>query len=440
MNHKGIQRLYEELPQLVAQGVLTPEAEARLRAHYGPLEPARPARLAVIIFSLFGALLIGAGVILLLAHNWDHLTRPMRTVLSFLPLVVAQGLAAWTLFNRPHSLAWREGVGSFLFLAVGASISLVAQTYNISGDFPRFLLTWTLLGLPVVYLLGAVSPALLYLWGITEWACHLRWEDGFAAGYWPLAVLLLPQLARWFRDGRYQTRPTVLLWAVCFSVAVAAGVTIEHVLPGLWIILYSGLFALMFLAGEFWFREAEGFWSRPLRHFGAAGGLVLSFMLTFEWPWEEIGWNYWHWERFHAAAWRTIPEVLLGSLIPIAALVLLATTIRRKTPLGLIFGLAPILAVVGYGLSSLFDTYAPAAALFDFYLLVAGLWLLVTGIQIHKQIQMNAGLLTLAALIIARFFDSDLGFLLRGLVFIALGIAFLAANVVMLRRKGAARE
>ena len=71
MNKRGIQRLYEELPGLVAQGVLTSEAEARLRAHYGPAEPARPARLAVIIFSVLGALLIGAGIILLLGHNWD---------------------------------------------------------------------------------------------------------------------------------------------------------------------------------------------------------------------------------------------------------------------------------------------------------------------------------------------------------------------------------
>jgi hypothetical protein len=440
MNNKEILRLYDELPQLVAQGVLTAEAEARLRAHYGPVAPARPARLAVILFGVLGALLIGAGVILLLGHNWENLSRPVRAFLSFLPLVVAQGLAAWTLFNRPQSLAWREGVGSLLFLTIGASISLVAQTYNISGDLPNFLLTWTLLGLPMAYLLGAVSPALLYLWGVTEWACHVRYADGFAAGYWPLAALLLPLLAAWLRAGRYQARPTVLLWALCFSVAIAAGVTIERVLPGLWIILYSGLFSLMFLAGEFWFQAADGFWTRPLRHFGAAGTLVLSFMLTSEWPWHEIGWSYGLYGQLHGSAWRALPDAVLGSLIPIAALVLLVTTLRRKTPLGLLFGLAPILAIVGYCSVCLFDTDVPAAVLFNLYLFVAGLWLLVSGIRISQQSQMNVGLLTVMALIIGHFFDSDLSFLWRGILFIALGIAFLVANLVMLRRKGAAHE
>ncbi len=440
MNKKAIQWLYGELPRLVAQGILTPDAEARLRTHYGPVEPARPARLAVIIFGVLGALLIGAGIILVLAHNWEDLSRPVRAVLSILPLAAAQGLAVWTILKRPQSLAWREGSGTLLFLMIGSSISLIAQTYNISGDLPGFLLTWSLLGLPVVYLLNAVVPALLYIWGITEWSCHLRFEDGFAAGYWPLAALLLPLIAIWLRSGRYQVRPTLLLWALCVSVTVAAGVTIERVLPGLWIMLYAGLFALMFLAGEFWFADAEGFWNRPLRHFGAAGVMVLAFMLTFEWPWREIGWHYWYWERIHDVSWRAIPDAVLGSLIPISATVLLVMSVRRKTPLGLLFGLAPILSVVSYALVSLTETYAPAAGIFDLYLLVIGIWLLVTGIRIGKQGQMNAGLLAITALIVARFFDSDLDFLLRGLIFIALGIAFLVANIVMLRRKGASHE
>lgn len=440
MNAKLIKWLYDELPGLVAQGILTPEAAAKLRAHYGPVEPVRPARLVMVIFSVLGALLIGGGILLVLAHNWEELSRPVRAALSFLPLVLAQGLAAWTILNRPQSVAWREGAGTLHFLMIGASISLVAQTYNISGDLPAFLLTWYLLGIPIAYLLNAVVPALLGLWGITEWSCHLRFEDSFAGGYWPLVALLLPLLAFWIRSGRYQIRPTLLLWAFCVSVTIAAGVTIERVLPGLWIILYAGLFALLFLAGEFWFSDAGGFWSRPLRHFGAGGLLVLSFLLTFEWPWEEIGWNHWHWERVHQDSWRAIPDAVLGSVFPLAALFLLAMTVRRRTPLGLIFGLAPILAAGGYALTSLSETYAPAAGLFDLYLLLIGVWLLITGIRVGKQGQMNVGLLAITALIIARFFDSDLDFLLRGLIFIALGVAFLVANIVMLRRKGVRHE
>lgn len=441
MNKKLVQALYAELPQLVAQGVLTPEAANQLHAHYGAVDTPRTSGLAILIFGVLGALLIGAGIILVLAHNWDGLPRSARAALSFLPLLLAQSLAAWALLRRPQSLAWREGSSALLFLMIGASISLVAQTYNISGDLPRFLLTWALLGLPLVYLFDTLVPAILTLWGFTEWACHLRCEDSFNAGYWLLAALLLPQLLRWLRVNRYQVRPTILLWALCVSVTIAAGVTIERVLPGLWIILYSGLFALMFLAGEFWFNETEGFWSRPLRHFGSGGLLVMAFLLTFEWPWHEIGWDYWRWnEHMRGAAWRAIPDAVLGSVIPIAAITLLAMTRRRKKPLAIVLGIAPILAALSYGLTNVSETYAPAAGIYDLYLLAVGLWLMITGIRIGQQGQMNVGLLAVTALILARFFDSDLSFLLRGLLFIALGIAFLVANITMLRRKGTNHE
>lgn len=441
MNKRGIQRLYEELPQLVAQGVLTPDAADRLRTHYGPVAVARPARLAIVFFGVLGALLIGAGIILLLGHNWENLTRPVRAFLSFLPLLLAQGLGAWILLRRPDSLAWREGAGGLIYLMIGASISLVAQTYNISGDMPAFLLTWSLLGLPLVYLFDAAVPALLYLWCITEWPCHVSWASGFSAGYWLLAALLVPQLVRWLRAGRYQARSTLLLWAFCFSVTVAAGVTLQRMLPGLWIILYAGLFALMFLGGEFWFGEAAGFWARPLRQFGATGGLILAFMLTFEWPWHEVGWSYWFDRQLHGRpAWWVVPDAMLGSLVPLAAIILLVMALRRRKMQDLMIGSLPILAVAGYCVASLAESYALPAGMFDLYLFAAGLGLLVAGIRNQSLAQMNTGLFVVSALLVARFFDTDLGFLLRGLVFIALGIAFLVANVVMLRRKGAHHE
>jgi hypothetical protein len=51
----------------------------------------------------------------------------------------------------------------------------------------------------------------------------------------------------------------------------------------------------------------------------------------------------------------------------------------------------------------------------------------------------NSGMLMLAILIIARFFDSNIDFITKGAVFIVIGIAFLAANVMIARRIGGVR-
>jgi uncharacterized membrane protein len=440
MSDKHIEWLYRELPGLLAKGCIDDATAGRLRAHYGELAPKRPGRMLLLVFGILGALLIGDGIILVLAHNWDDMSRPVRAVLSFLPLLMAQALAVWVAVRRNDSLAWREGSATLVFLMIGASISLVAQTYNISGDFPLFLLTWSLLGLPLVYLLDALMPAILYLWGISAWACHISAQDGSAAGYWLLLALLAPFAIRLIRADRYQPRLTTLLWWVCASVTVAAGVTTERVLPGVWVITYSSLFALLFQCGEFWFGKSDSFMARPLRHFGAGGILVLSFLLTFEWPWHEIGWHHHRWEQVAHQPLGLLPDVLLGVAVPVAAVSLLATTWRRKQILALILGLAPVLAACGYALASSLETFAPAAAIFDVYLLVVGLWLLITGIRIPLQGQMNLGLVIISALIVARFFDTELNFLLRGIIFIALGVAFLVANVILIRRKGASHE
>lgn len=440
MSDKNKEWLYRELPGLVEGGVLDTDTADRIRSHYGELPPNRPGRMALLVFGIMGAMLIGAGIILVLAHNWDDLSRPVRALLSFLPLLVAQGMSLWVLLRRNESLAWRESSSSMVFLMIGASISLVAQTYNISGDFPSFILTWSVLGLPLVYVLNALMPAILYLFGITQWACLIRFEDGFAAGYWPLLALLAPFAVMLLRVDRFQPRLTTLLWAGCTSVTVAAGVTIERVMPGIWAILYTSLFSLIFLCGEFWFSKAEGFWTRPLRHFGAGGILVLSFLLTFEWPWQKIGWHHYRWEQIADNPWRALPDVVLGGIVPLTAIVLLVTTWRRRQPLGLLLGLAPVLAVCGFGATGSLDSPGLAMAMFNVYFLVVGIWLLVTGIRIPLQGQMNVGLLAVSALLVARFFDTDMDFLVRGLLFIALGIAFLVTNVVIIRRKGAVNE
>jgi hypothetical protein len=65
---------------------------------------------------------------------------------------------------------------------------------------------------------------------------------------------------------------------------------------------------------------------------------------------------------------------------------------------------------------------------------VGTLW---RGLRENRLGVVNAGMLMLSALIITRFFDSDLSFVVRGLAFIVVGIGFFATNTVLIRRKGA---
>src|SRR5690606_21523317 len=107
-----------------------------------------------IVFGIFGAILIGLGIILIIAHNWDEFTRPVKTMFSVLPLVVGRACCVYPFLDNNVSVAWRESASVFRFCAVGSCISLISQVYQIPGDISSFILTRLLLCLPAVYLMG----------------------------------------------------------------------------------------------------------------------------------------------------------------------------------------------------------------------------------------------------------------------------------------------
>ena len=72
---------------------------------------------------------------------------------------------------------------------------------------------------------------------------------------------------------------------------------------------------------------------------------------------------------------------------------------------------------------------------FNAYVFVLGLGTLVAGVRARRAGTVNGGLVLLGALIAARFFDLDIGFVLKGVVFILLGIGFLASNLALARRR-----
>src|ERR1700738_64880 len=108
-DRSGTRWLLAELPELVTSGVLSAEAAEALRQHYATTDSGEPRRSGFVLSAILGSLLIGAGIILLVAHNWDFLSRSIRCAIAFTPLVLSQAVAVFVLPRRNESAAWREG-------------------------------------------------------------------------------------------------------------------------------------------------------------------------------------------------------------------------------------------------------------------------------------------------------------------------------------------
>jgi len=85
--------LLNEIDSWQQSALIDSDTAEKLRQRY---TPKKNINLLIIMFSVIGSLLIGAGIILILAKNWQFLHISLRVTLAFLPLVVSQALAFYT--------------------------------------------------------------------------------------------------------------------------------------------------------------------------------------------------------------------------------------------------------------------------------------------------------------------------------------------------------
>src|ERR1044072_9220089 len=181
-DRSGIRWLLAELPELVNNNVVTQETADALRQYYAGEVSEPPRRFGFVLSAILGSFLVGAGIVLLVAHNWDFLSRPVRCAIAFTPLVLSHALAVFVLLRRGGSAAWRATAASLNIAPIGTAIALVSQTYQIQGDFARFILVWMLLALPIVYVFGTSIGLSAYFTGATVWVMSSK--NGTSVFFW----------------------------------------------------------------------------------------------------------------------------------------------------------------------------------------------------------------------------------------------------------------
>jgi uncharacterized membrane protein len=437
MNRQRLDWLVAEIGVWEKEGVIDAATAVRIRERCAATSSEAPRSAALaprsaafVAFSIVGALLVGLGVILLIAHNWGELSRPVRTLIAFAPLVIAQ-LAAWAAVRRGAAGAsWREAAATFWSLAIGATIALVAQTYHLPGDMSRFLLVWALLGLPVIYLLDSAVSAAFYSIGITTWVAYAGLHHHNPSFYWLLLAGVMPWLLRRIR---YLPEAAGTVFAhVCIVLGflVSIGFATGTVFESSGLLVYLGACATLYAidAARAFPRRAL---QRPGALLGALGLLGLSLALTFDNAWRGVG--------FPAGAHDLPADVIpAAACLVMIVLPLVLTLLHRQrwAPHQVLLALTPLAVIV---LSSAHDDL-PVALLFNAFPLAVGVVALWNGARTESMGTINMGMLFIGALVAVRFFDSELSFTLRGIVFVLLGAGFLVTNIVMARRQGGRRE
>ncbi|TDX52330.1 DUF2157 domain-containing protein [Orenia marismortui] len=418
---KEISWLYKELPKLVQQDIISADTAKLIKEYYGPVTERDWKGIGLTIFSILGTILIGSGIILLLAHNWLQLTRLTRTIIIFLSLISTQIFVGWVIYNDKSS-PWKEGSTSFLIFILGAAIALISQTYNLPGDFNNFILVLMLLNLPIIYLAQVTLPAFIYVLGISIWGINLN-NTMEVLFIWPLIGLILPYYFKRFKKDLYSNSNLLLLWEVILASIIAISLSLEWSNAGLVTISYSSYFLLIYLLGSLFMNKGEKLLERPLQTIGMLGILIISYIQGFE-DVDSI-------EIFNAA----FIDYFLAVLFFATCVFLVVKYYSSFNKLILSLAILPLLVIFTFLIPSL------RIFIYNAYLFYLGILIIVYGIKEKKIGKANLGMLIISVQIISRFFFMfEITFLTRALIFIILGLAILASNIFLSKNRGEKNE
>ena len=426
--------MQREIPGLVDAGLIDKETGTRLADHYQLPDEGKGNGLLIALFAIMGSALIGGGIILLFAHNWTELGRPARAILSLAPLALSWCFGCWVLHKRPNSIGLRESAATLITLSACAALGLISQTYHFMHGLDEYLRIWMLMIIPVVYFFRSSVATTLYLTLLPIWAGFAQSVYGHATSYWILLGLILPFCSWQIIRHKNEKRTALLNWALALSFTCAWGITLERALPGWWIIAYMVWFATLYLFGRLHYATVTSLWQKPFQLIGGAGICLLSFALSYEELWDNIGWFHYRSGAGYFTAATVFDYVITGILLLIGAASALKL-LHRATALDRWLALAPIVASVYFALASFEWNWVGPILTFNAYLALLGLICLIHGVRAVRIGLVNVGMMLLSAILIARFLDSSFNFVERGYAFVLLGIAFLVANLRMIKRK-----
>ena len=420
--------IIKDIAELVNNGVISPETADKIQSYYKSKKEQSTNRL-FSIFLVLGAIFVGLGIILIIAHNWAELPQFTKTCFAFLPLVLAQYICGFALLGKQDKANWKETVSVFLFFSIAANLALVSQIYNIHGEPDTFLLTWLLLGLPLVYVVPSSLTSLLYILGITCYGLVRASVQAESYSYWALLLAVMPHYYLLYKKEPAGNFMNFHNWLIALSVMMALRTIADQMKP-LIQVAYLSLFGLFYLIGnlDFFIKQRSG--KNSYKILGSLGAIFWLMVLSFYAPWENL-------DKKNLLFNEAIisPELIASYLMLLFTAGLLYQQQKETKRIEIKSQLAVVVPLI---LIVFLLTGVPTLILVAFVnlvLLVIGVITIRDGVKQAHLATLNFGLLMTAVWIVCRFLDSDFSFVLRGFVFVVIGAGFFAANYYMLKKR-----
>jgi hypothetical protein len=286
------------------------------------------------------------------------------------------------------------------------------------------------LTLPIIYALRSSMASLLYISGITWYACevsYFNYPHGHAWWYWLLLLLVLPfYYLEFLKNGIKNNFFYFNSWLLALSLTICLGVFVDNH-GELILIAYMSLFSAYVILSEMPSFDTGRVISNAYLVIGSLGVVITLLILTFDFYWQEL-------DDASSERLTQSGEFVTSTVTSLIAGALLVSVLRRKSVTEInsksfAFIVFILLFAIGLGTPTI------SQVLTNVVVLVFAIHTIRRGAQRNHLGILNYGLLIITALILCRFFDTDFSFVVRGLLFISVGVGFFATNYYMIRKR-----
>lgn len=422
----------KDLNELVDADVISAETAERITQYYNDRKPPPNQRFNIVL-GILGSLLIGSGIVLLVAHNWDQMSRSTQTIFAFLPLLVGQAACLFILFTKKNDVSWREGSSVVLFFAMASCLALVSQIYHINGTLKDFIVTWLMLTAPLIYIMRSSLVSLFVIACATWYVSLAGYQDIFNSGrpqvpyrYLVFVMFTIPHYYQYVRSKRKSNFFHVHNWFYVLSLIVALGAFVGKSSGHYqWIfIAYCALFGIFYLLGTSKYLNDNRLFANPFLVTGIIGTAIIFLLWSYD------------------GVWSNLVRARAGSFFFVAVSLLVVQTwllIKFNAKSSALFDPVPYSAFALTAAILLFGRLPAMGQVFiNAWILLIAMFYIRKGARKDHLGILNFGLLIIACLALLRFFDEGIPFVWRGLFFVATGIGFFLANYFMLKKRRAA--
>ena len=160
--------LINEVDKWQDDNIIDPDVGEKIKSQYEIFRTFN-FNIYAILFAILGGVLIVSGIGLIAFYNWKTLIGIGKIAVAIAPLIISYILSFYTILFKTDKKVWKEASAFLNVASMFLALALIVIGFHFNMSLNNYLMICSLLTIPVIYIMQAVSPLVIYYIAILLW-------------------------------------------------------------------------------------------------------------------------------------------------------------------------------------------------------------------------------------------------------------------------------